>query len=342
MISCPKCGFEQPPDNYCARCGVNMSTYKPPANAKSIGRQILSSGGFYMFLLASVIAASVYMIFIRTSINQFEKISVTSRETRQAFTTNSENTTPPSSELSEAPVSTTAPLRTIEATGSAGVQTQDLPPAPPEGFLKKGVETRGVERSTRPDDGLAVRNPSGPKRVKVIAYFLEIPQSAIPTLFAASGGAATGIISNFSSHLSDAERSSEGRLKTLSRIEKTIDAPGAQIRFDEILNESTGIFIRAIPVTLTEAQTNLDIHIEYRGVAQQGGPFVQEFDGSFSLVNAAAAYFADVLPRSQFIRPEDAPVYSRHSIFKLLTSQPYLTNATDFVIFFEVTGLAEE
>lgn len=29
MINCPKCGFQQPPDDFCASCGVNMSTYRP-------------------------------------------------------------------------------------------------------------------------------------------------------------------------------------------------------------------------------------------------------------------------------------------------------------------------
>ncbi|MES3039012.1 MAG: hypothetical protein V4736_13985 [Bdellovibrionota bacterium] len=30
MINCPKCKFNQPEDQYCAQCGVNMVTYVPP------------------------------------------------------------------------------------------------------------------------------------------------------------------------------------------------------------------------------------------------------------------------------------------------------------------------
>lgn len=29
MMKCPKCGFEQPEDQFCAKCGVNVSSYKP-------------------------------------------------------------------------------------------------------------------------------------------------------------------------------------------------------------------------------------------------------------------------------------------------------------------------
>lgn len=29
MMTCPKCGFEQPKDQFCAKCGVNVESYKP-------------------------------------------------------------------------------------------------------------------------------------------------------------------------------------------------------------------------------------------------------------------------------------------------------------------------
>jgi hypothetical protein len=30
LTSCPKCGFSQPKDQYCAQCGIDMSAYRPP------------------------------------------------------------------------------------------------------------------------------------------------------------------------------------------------------------------------------------------------------------------------------------------------------------------------
>ncbi len=29
LINCPRCGFQQPKDKYCAQCGVDMETFKP-------------------------------------------------------------------------------------------------------------------------------------------------------------------------------------------------------------------------------------------------------------------------------------------------------------------------
>lgn len=31
LINCPKCGFQQPKDKYCAQCGVDMETFRPAA-----------------------------------------------------------------------------------------------------------------------------------------------------------------------------------------------------------------------------------------------------------------------------------------------------------------------
>ena len=29
MVNCPKCGFSQPQDQYCAKCGVDMIAFRP-------------------------------------------------------------------------------------------------------------------------------------------------------------------------------------------------------------------------------------------------------------------------------------------------------------------------
>jgi hypothetical protein len=35
MMTCPKCGFEQPKDQFCASCGVNVENYKPSVSLAS-------------------------------------------------------------------------------------------------------------------------------------------------------------------------------------------------------------------------------------------------------------------------------------------------------------------
>lgn len=49
LINCPRCGFSQPNDQYCAQCGVDMQSYKP--KAEPILKKILQSGMFQILVL---------------------------------------------------------------------------------------------------------------------------------------------------------------------------------------------------------------------------------------------------------------------------------------------------
>lgn len=57
MMKCPKCFFEQPPDTYCAKCGVNMETYKPAPTPWL--RMILTNWMVHLAVLITLIVSLV-------------------------------------------------------------------------------------------------------------------------------------------------------------------------------------------------------------------------------------------------------------------------------------------
>jgi hypothetical protein len=60
LVNCPRCGFSQPQDRYCANCGVDMDNYKPkPTNPV---KKILSSPVLHIFIIALIVMASVIAI----------------------------------------------------------------------------------------------------------------------------------------------------------------------------------------------------------------------------------------------------------------------------------------
>lgn len=60
LINCPKCGFSQPKDQYCASCGVDMLSYIPAA--PPLWKQVLVNPVFLIAITMSVVAGSVVYI----------------------------------------------------------------------------------------------------------------------------------------------------------------------------------------------------------------------------------------------------------------------------------------
>jgi hypothetical protein len=61
MITCPKCGFVQPQDRYCAKCGVDMENFKP--SVPPLLSRILSSPIFHILL--AFVLVFIVIIFVR-------------------------------------------------------------------------------------------------------------------------------------------------------------------------------------------------------------------------------------------------------------------------------------
>lgn len=68
LIHCPKCGFEQPKDDYCAKCGVHIPSYKipePPLKEKAF-----RSAAFYGVLLLFLAVGST--LYFKSKFTGFE------------------------------------------------------------------------------------------------------------------------------------------------------------------------------------------------------------------------------------------------------------------------------
>lgn len=67
LVNCPKCGFSQPQDRFCAKCGVDMSSFRPAS--PSIGKRLLGSPFFHLSIILLLALLIVY--FIRTQPQDF-------------------------------------------------------------------------------------------------------------------------------------------------------------------------------------------------------------------------------------------------------------------------------
>jgi hypothetical protein len=75
MINCPKCGFQQPPDEFCANCGVNMARYKP------------SKKPFFVRLRESIVMQAIALTLVIAIGLLYLKSKMLVREEQTTFST---------------------------------------------------------------------------------------------------------------------------------------------------------------------------------------------------------------------------------------------------------------
>lgn len=71
MIHCPRCGFAQPNDQYCAQCGVNMLAFKP--RQKSFLKKLADNVAFQIIALVLVAVVAGTYLFRSTNSASFSK-----------------------------------------------------------------------------------------------------------------------------------------------------------------------------------------------------------------------------------------------------------------------------
>ncbi|MBL7558083.1 MAG: hypothetical protein JNM24_19795 [Bdellovibrionaceae bacterium] len=70
-MRCPKCHFEQPKDPFCAKCGIEMASYKPPADT-FVGKILKNATAVFFIVVVALFAGTFY--FFKT--NRAHKDSV--------------------------------------------------------------------------------------------------------------------------------------------------------------------------------------------------------------------------------------------------------------------------
>lgn len=166
LITCPKCGFQQPKDNYCANCGVNIEKYTP---TKESFISKLSSSLFFQSLLVLFIAVlgSYYYFQIQNE----KKIKHIKQNT--AFMSQSLKNQTPTSELK------TNKNQTSETslTTNTEIKKVDIPPLSES--QKNALTQSGQGLSTTPSSTVAMpsQQASAPtlKTTTLIFKFVEIP-----------------------------------------------------------------------------------------------------------------------------------------------------------------------
>ena len=334
LVKCPRCGFSQPQDKYCAQCGVDMETFKPPR--KSAVARYLKDPLLYLATALVVIGVTLFTLYKQDKTDIVQRVRFLKGSLQIASTNGldkkaTEDSATPQSEVNAEEVAAPAPaVASASAPALAGSPAADA--------AKKAT--------------VAVAPISGPT---AYVYYAEVPREALERLYQESQ--ATGQFNSFGDYTAG----------ILPDMQKRIMAPGLKIRvleksekaiaktqqwftgihdpeFDEDLGLST--FIELIEVENNIFRGNLEIVRSLREIdldksrglaavdSSAGSSQKNSYPAIFELGPGYGFFIAGVLPRKIQISHEEE-LAAKAPTFSILRSPAFQNKQTEFVIFIE-------
>ncbi|MCM2282668.1 MAG: zinc ribbon domain-containing protein [Bdellovibrionaceae bacterium] len=352
MVSCPKCGFTQPSDRYCASCGVDMVAYKPAA--KSLTQKLVSSWVLQVIVLGVVIFAGYSWLKERNTIEDrvadiedapnvrvIEEMERPVRDPAPTLATTSAQSTA-SSGAADTSVSShvsTSQAPTASRSGSGqgsndeGTSADAATQPGARGLLRSAENALGENAATNRSDSTQVQ------RLRVV--FAETQRQMAADLVAsarnlASYGMQGGVVTDLANRLR-AEAGSLRALESPSEHPVRLNQPivvfkGAR---DEATGQNVGISMQIVPVAHDENGLTMQVEV-LRALREPSSAQIaeQNFQETFVAPKGGGAFMIIPLPR-RALTEDEARLYSGAQVLRVLGSRAYQANSSDLVIFIE-------
>lgn len=352
LVNCPKCGFDQPKDTYCASCGIEMDSYKPikPPFWKTFIKSPLLS-----LLVFVGLGYGAYMYLKNPSQFQFPNSSSSTVESTSPDV--AENPGVPVVDPNLAPPSSSEPAPAEGSMSSAPPPPEPTPAkpevittalAPPSEPIAKArppmeeTERPAAEKSestTTSRDAVPVESITGPLVVEI--RFVEAPQAVVQSFLSEasdnsggdSGEMSYAIVKNAASWINNKS------FKELDHFTKSVPDVKKKLQWFSGTHEPTtgapfGLDFQISIQSRTGGHLAGDIflsrsmvdHLPTGQVETQRKEFTTHFETDVgSLIGLAG-----VMPRTRYKAEDKDPL--QDSLLKVFLSQPFLDGETDLLI----------
>lgn len=344
MVSCPKCGFTQPADQYCASCGVDMKAFKP--REKPFITRTLTSPIFQVIVVTIVVAGG--FIYMR----QTRRAELAARVRAIEIARQAEEV---EQELYQAQAP--RPRATTNAsTGSAKSVPAPQPQAANQpqsdsstssnfALTRSGQAQRLVNKEAGNDDGASARagatvaKAGAPSSVQLTFY--EVSRTLATSLLqnatqtTAEGPLSFGVVPAIETRLKDQpSRSLDSATQAL-----VVNQPGLIFKGtrDQASGANIGFTIQVNPVGLEEA--GAQIQVDVARVLRDAGPAGVE-EGNFApsetflVPKGSAIVVVGILPHKTPTDSE-ANLYKTIGVLRPLTSAPFLAGQSEAILVIE-------
>jgi hypothetical protein len=321
LINCPKCGFQQPKDKYCARCGVDMETYRPPeipAYKKFFGNPAIQ-----LTLLVLVAGVIGFTLFQRGK-HRMDLRNARNYNAELQINTVTNSRLPASSQELQAKNALT---NTQEHSADA------LPPAP------------------QANDGTPTPSPTDTPKEKIkgshlIVTYAEVPMGILQNIFEISQNTgqfmhladnAAGILPGVSKLLTDRRD-----IKILHKEDRVLDSSknlqwffGLKDRQNPSVEIGLTTFFDISEVEGGTLRGNFELQRVWRESPEPGSYEVQRksFPAILEINKNNGFFMSGVMPRVSNLPNEDE--LTSIDVYRILRSPAFRQGATEFVIFVE-------
>jgi hypothetical protein len=356
MVNCPKCGFSQPEDQYCASCGIDMLAYRP--SRAPFFKRLMTSVPFQLSVLVLAIVGGFAFIRLQNQARLAARIAEIENAGDTRLIEQKSDALDTASQASKSSEAPGAQAESAPAASAPGESTHNLALSAPEApkAIKENLAETAASPSptpsplpsptatpgTTPGAATGAEKATTPSRLRVA--FLEVNRGTLAELSSESRGSggygafSTGTISSASAKLKSLQAGwkslESGSPQSLRTQQPILVFRGLR---DEASGHDLGVTVQVTPVLIDDTGTT--VQVEVLRVLREAGavPSVgeQSFQENFQIPRGSAAYISGVFPHRTQIPEEEARLYNSNPVLRILSSPAFQSGASEFVILIE-------
>lgn len=328
LVNCPRCGFSQPKDRYCAQCGVDMLSFKP--KEPSSLAKIFRSGVFQVIMLVIfAVGAGTFIIKERQEQRWVQRISRTQGVSKNI------GTVPPPSQTAQTEQASTPEKETKSEVSLANLENQSI--EVPNDETAQVATTKAAATTNAANSknvkSTASENAADTSSVNIKLNYIEIPIDTLNRW--ESDSARLGLYQNLGEYsagiLTDFRKRSDLNFLSLKNSERKLGPGQSDTNLSGTMSEDGGRLIGLATKIDVRSLENSTIHgsITVTRTAKQAR---ENYPAEFDLPKGAVFFLIGSIKRQQFV-----PEMNQLTMppFQILRSPDFRSQKSEFVIVVE-------
>lgn len=350
MVNCPRCGFSQPQDQYCARCGVDMLSFRPAQ--KPLLRRILGNTFFQLVtLMVLIVAAFSYARFLRhqqiaeriAEVENSQNTQIVSRRMADASKSEFASAAPETLPAQDSPP---PPTPKDQESGQATQPAAAPVVASGEAATTAALSQNNVSSASANDSarsGSAADNAQKKPATNARIVFAQVSRAAISDLTAnadprtasSQGNIIFGVVPNAAARLRAVHAEVLDSSSRSLKVNQATEFYGGNR--EETTGQFLGFVVEVTPTQLDDGESHVQARIwrYLREAGNQVEPFSVPLPESIVIPKGGAAFIAGSLPRRPNMTDLDRQFYEPLKVLRMMAQDDFRSGATELVIFIE-------